>query len=129
MGTRTRQAGRDGYRPPTLNRHALLQAHCHHKAVIGRDADDELMAAMGLDVERPDSGCCGMAGSFGYEHGEHYDVSIAAGERVILPLVRKAAQNTIVLADGFSCREQIAQQTDREAHHLAEVLALALPSP
>ncbi|HEX6445358.1 MAG TPA: FAD-linked oxidase C-terminal domain-containing protein, partial [Streptosporangiales bacterium] len=117
---------RDGYQPPKLRRHALLQAHCHHKAVIGRDADDDLMAAMGLDVERPDSGCCGMAGSFGYEQGEHYDVSIAAGERVILPRVRAAAPDTLVLADGFSCREQIAQQTGREAHHLAEVLALAL---
>ena len=94
-------------------------------AVIGADADAALMADMGLQVKQPDSGCCGMAGSFGYESGERYEVSIACGERVILPAVRAAEQHTIVLADGFSCRGQIDQGTDRQALHLAEVLALA----
>jgi hypothetical protein len=93
--------------------------------VIGTEADQELMRKMGLDLDLPDSGCCGMAGSFGYQSGEQYEVSIAAGERVILPAVRAADQDTLVLADGFSCRGQIRQGTDRDALHLAEVLAMA----
>src|SRR6266568_3303109 len=80
---------------------------------------------MGLEVARPDSGCCGMAGSFGFGRGEHYRVSIAAGERGILPAVRAAPEDALVLADGFSCREQIAQGTDRHGLHLAEVMKLA----
>ena len=117
---------RADYQPPQLHRKALLQRHCHHGAVIGAEADTKLMAAMGLDVNHPDSGCCGMAGSFGYESGEKYEVSIACGERVILPEVRAAAPDTIVLADGFSCRGQIEQATDRHGLHLVEALALAL---
>jgi Fe-S oxidoreductase len=117
---------RAGYRPPRLERRALLQRHCHHAAVIGTEADTRLMDAMGLQVSRPDSGCCGLAGSFGYEAGERYEVSMACGERVILPEVRAAAPDTIVLADGFSCRGQIEQATDRRGLHLAEALALAL---
>jgi len=117
---------RADYQPPQLHRKALLQRHCHHGAVIGAEADTKLMAAMGLDVNHPDSGCCGMAGSFGYESGEKYEVSIACGERVILPEVRAAAQDTLVLADGFSCRGQIEQATDRHGLHLVEALALAL---
>jgi hypothetical protein len=81
------------------------------------------MAAMDLAVEAPDSGCCGMAGSFGYEAGEHYDVSMAAGERVILPAVRGLDDDTVVLADGFSCRSQIRAGTGRQPRHLAELLA------
>jgi FAD/FMN-containing dehydrogenase/Fe-S oxidoreductase len=114
-----------GYSPPRLRRKALLQVHCHQQAVLGTGADAELLHAMELDVARPDSGCCGMAGSFGYERGEHYDVSMAAGERVILPEVRAADESTLVLADGFSCRSQIAAGSHRQALHLAEVLALA----
>ena len=67
-----------------------------------------------------------MAGYFGYEKGDHYDVSIKAGERVLLPAVRKAARKTIIIADGFSCREQIEQETDRKGLHLAQVLQMAL---
>src|SRR5947207_11757692 len=66
-----------------------------------------------------------MAGSFGFEK-EHYDVSIKVDERVLLPAVREAAKETLIIADGFSCREQIAQTTDRRALHLAEVIAAAL---
>ncbi|MFF9127410.1 FAD-binding and (Fe-S)-binding domain-containing protein [Streptomyces sp. NPDC014889] len=117
---------RHGYQPPQLHRRALVQAHCHHQAVMGFDAELDLLAAMGLDVERPDSGCCGMAGSFGYEHGERYEVSLKAGERVILPRVRETPKDTLVIADGFSCREQIAQGTDRRPLHLAQVLRMAL---
>jgi len=117
---------RVGYRPPRLERDALVQRHCHHAAVLGAQADTALMEAMRLRVRQPDSGCCGMAGSFGYEAGRRYEVSVAAGERVILPEVRAASADTIVLADGFSCRSQIEQGTSRQALHLAEVLALAL---
>ncbi|MBO0811310.1 MAG: FAD-binding protein [Microlunatus sp.] len=114
-----------GYRPPRLNRKALLQRHCHQQAVLSTAADDQLMDAIGLDVQRPDSGCCGMAGAFGYERGDKYRVSVAAGERVLLPAVRAAAPDTLILADGFSCREQIEQQTDRRALHLSQVIDLA----
>ena len=75
---------------------------------------------LGLDFELLDSGCCGMAGSFGFE-SEHYDVSVAVGERVLLPAVREADDDTLIIADGFSCREQIAGLTDRGALHLAQV--------
>lgn len=83
------------------------------------------MSLMGLDVDRPDVGCRGMAGSFGYEAGEKYRVSKDAGERVLLPAVRDVAEHTLIVADGFSCRSQIASATGRQALHLAEVLALA----
>ncbi|HEX8898132.1 MAG TPA: hypothetical protein VF751_05500, partial [Chthoniobacterales bacterium] len=72
-----------------------------------------------------DSGCCGMAGAFGFEK-DHYDVSIACGERVLLPKVREAAKDTLVIADGFSCREQIRQTTGRRALHTAQVMQMAM---
>jgi FAD/FMN-containing dehydrogenase/Fe-S oxidoreductase len=111
---------------PQLRRHAIVQGHCHHHAVMGLDAELSVLRRLGLDVERPDSGCCGMAGSFGFERGERYEVSIAAGERGILPAVRRAPKHALVIADGFSCREQIAQGTDRRALHVAEVIRLGL---
>jgi hypothetical protein len=79
---------------------------------------------MGADLEALDSGCCGMAGSFGFE-AEHYDVSMKVGELVLLPAVRRAPADTLIVADGFSCREQIAQSTTRRAVHLAEALQFA----
>jgi hypothetical protein len=79
---------------------------------------------MRVDARVLDSGCCGMAGSFGFER-THYDVSIKVGERVLLPEVRQAPKDTLIVADGFSCREQIAQCTNRRALHLADVLELA----
>jgi hypothetical protein len=84
-----------------------------------------LMKKMQLDHRVLESGCCGMAGSFGYEK-DKYQVSIACGERSLLPEVRQAPVSTIVVADGFSCKEQIAQHTNRHALHLAEVLRLGL---
>jgi Fe-S oxidoreductase len=111
---------------PSLKRKAIVQGHCHHKAVIGMDAEQEVMRKLGLDFQVLDSGCCGMAGSFGYEEGDRYTVSLKAGERVLLPSVRQAAKDTLVLADGFSCREQIEQLTDRKALHLAEVIHMAI---
>jgi Fe-S oxidoreductase len=80
---------------------------------------------MGMDVENLDSGCCGMAGSFGFEK-EKYDVSLQVGELVLLPAVRAAAGETLIVADGYSCREQISQTTDRHGLHLTEVIHLAM---
>jgi FAD/FMN-containing dehydrogenase/Fe-S oxidoreductase len=110
---------------PRLERKALVQGHCHHHAVMGLDAELKVLRKMGLDVEHLQSGCCGMAGSFGFEAGQAYEVSVAAGERVLLPAVREAAEDTLIVANGFSCREQIAQGTDRRGLHLAEVMKLA----
>jgi Fe-S oxidoreductase len=110
---------------PRLVRKAVFQGHCHHHAVMGLEDELAVLARIGLAVERPDTGCCGMAGSFGFEAGTPHEVSIAAGERGILPAVRAAPKEALVLADGFSCREQIAQGTDRRGLHLAEVLKLA----
>src|SRR5262249_45157250 len=106
-------------------RRALVHGHCHHKAIMKFDAEEHALAAMGLDVQTPDSGCCGMAGSFGFEQ-DHYNISMKVGELVLLPEVRRAAAETLIVADGFSCREQIAQATDRKALHLAEVVDMAL---
>ncbi len=110
--------------PPTLARKALVQAHCHHKAVMRFDAEEMVLRKMGLDLTHPDSGCCGMAGAFGFEK-KHYDLSMKVGERVLLPMVREADPDTLILADGFSCREQIEQSTGRATLHFAEVLKLA----
>jgi hypothetical protein len=79
---------------------------------------------MGVEVEVLDSGCCGMAGSWGYEAG-HYEVSQACGERALFPKVREAAGDTLVVADGFSCKTQIEQGVGRKALHVAQVLKLA----
>ncbi|MDQ3894196.1 MAG: FAD-binding oxidoreductase [Actinomycetota bacterium] len=114
------------YEPPRLERKAVVHGHCHQKAIMKLHADEALLRRVGLDFEILDSGCCGLAGSFGYEKGDHYDVSIKAGERALFPAVRDAAEEVLVVADGFSCREQIAHATDRRAVHLAEVLQMAL---
>jgi Fe-S oxidoreductase len=119
------ERGRARFPVPRLEAKAVFQGHCHHHAVMGLDAELSVLKRMGLQVERPDSGCCGMAGSFGFERGRHYQVSMAAAERGILPAVRRAPKHALVVADGFSCREQIAQGTDRRGLHLAEVLRLA----
>jgi FAD/FMN-containing dehydrogenase/Fe-S oxidoreductase len=113
-----------GVRVPRLERRALVHGHCHHKAVMKMDAEEQVLGRVGLDCHLLDSGCCGMAGSFGFER-DHYDVSMRAGERVLLPAVRSAPKDTLVIADGFSCRTQIAQATGRRALHLADVLEMA----
>jgi FAD/FMN-containing dehydrogenase/Fe-S oxidoreductase len=117
---------RENYELPLLRRKALVQGHCHHKAVVKMDADEAVFSKLGLDFAVLDSGCCGLAGSFGYEKGERYDVSMKAGERVLLPAVRSAPKDTLIVADGFSCRQQIAHATDRRALHLAQVIQMAL---
>lgn len=113
------------YQPPQLGRKALVHGHCHHRAVMKMDAEEKVLQKLGLDFNLLDSGCCGMAGGFGFEK-EHYDISIQVGERVLLPAVRQADSDTLIIADGFSCREQISQTTDREALHLADVIHLAM---
>ncbi|GAA1443572.1 FAD-binding and (Fe-S)-binding domain-containing protein [Nocardiopsis tropica] len=113
------------WQPPRVPASALAQVHCHQHAVIGFDADRALIARAGIDGEVLDSGCCGLAGDFGFTEGR-YEVSRAIGERELLPRVREAAPETLVLADGYSCRTQIAQGTGRRALHLAEVLARGL---
>ena len=116
-----------GWQAPRLARRALVQTHCHQHAVMGFDTDARLMRLLGLDVEVLDSGCCGLAGNFGFEKG-HYEVSSACGERVLFPALRAAATADVVVADGFSCRTQIEQGDagGRRAVHLAEVVAAAL---
>ena len=109
---------------PQLRRKAIVQAHCHHKSVMRFDAEEAVLRKIGLELEYPDSGCCGMAGAFGFER-RHYDVSMRMGERVILPLVREAAEDTLIVANGFSCREQIEQATGRQTLHLAQILRMA----
>jgi FAD/FMN-containing dehydrogenase/Fe-S oxidoreductase len=113
------------FEPPRLEKKALVHVHCHHKAVIGADSEQNLLKKMGVDFQVLDSGCCGMAGGFGYE-ADHYDVSVAAGERVLLPAVRSAPSSTLLIADGFSCREQIVQGTGRHAFHPCQVLHMAI---
>ena len=113
------------YQLPTLKRKALVHKHCHHEHVMTFDAENEVLKKLGLDYELLNSGCCGMAGSFGFE-SSHFEISEAIGERVLLPAVRDASDDTLIIADGFSCREQIAGLTGRGALHLAQVLQMAL---
>ena len=90
-------------------------------------AEESLLRRLGVDFTSPAPGCCGMAGSFGFESDQgKYDISQAIGELELLPAVRSAPADWLIIADGFSCREQIAQGTDRRALHLAEVLQMAL---
>jgi Fe-S oxidoreductase len=118
--------GQIEWEAPRLEGKALVQAHCHHKSVLGFDKDRELLERTGLDVEVLESGCCGMAGSFGYEAGEKYEVSMRCAEDTLLPRVRDAGENALLVADGFSCRSQIEHGAGRRPRHLAEVLRLGL---
>ena len=111
-----------GYTPPqTPGRKLLVHGHCHHKSLMKMDDELSLLRATGSEVEHLDSGCCGMAGPFGFER-EKYEVSQAIGERVLLPAVRRADSATVIVTDGFSCREQIAQNSTRRAIHFAEAI-------
>jgi len=110
---------------PKLHRKVVVHGHCHQKALIKMTAEEKILEAMGADVEMLDSGCCGMAGAFGFE-ADHYETSIKVGEHELLPHIRKAAKEAVLMADGFSCREQISQTTDRRALHLSQVVQMAL---
>jgi FAD/FMN-containing dehydrogenase/Fe-S oxidoreductase len=114
-----------GWDPPRLERQAIVHGHCHQEAVMGMGAEQKLLERLGLDFELLDSGCCGMAGSFGFE-AEHYDISVKIGERRLLPATRDAARDTLIVADGFSCKTQIEQLTDRRALHTAQVIKMAI---
>ena len=93
--------------------------------MLDANAERKILSEMGLELEQPPAGCCGHAGSFGYE-AEHYPVSMQIAEQVLLPTIRKAKSDTFVIADGFSCRHQIRDGTGRWALHPAEVIAAAL---
>jgi FAD/FMN-containing dehydrogenase/Fe-S oxidoreductase len=110
---------------PTLERKAIVHGHCHQKAIIKTDDDQIALAKLGLDLQYLDSGCCGMAGSFGFEK-DKYDISRQIGELVLLPAVRAAPPDTLIIADGYSCREQIEQLTGQQSLHSAEVMRMAL---
>jgi Fe-S oxidoreductase len=101
----------------------LLHGHCHHKAVFGGPRSEiELLRKAGATVEPVEAGCCGMAGPFGFE-ADKFEVSKMIANDGLLPAVQSASAMTLIVADGFSCREQIAQLSDRKAMHFAEILA------
>jgi FAD/FMN-containing dehydrogenase/Fe-S oxidoreductase len=111
---------------PRLERKATVHFHCHQRATSDVACDQLVLERLGVDYEVLDDGCCGLAGSFGYEAGEQYDVSMRIAEQKLLPAVRDAGPDTLVITDGFSCRSQIEHGAKgRRSHHLAEVLALA----
>jgi FAD/FMN-containing dehydrogenase/Fe-S oxidoreductase len=110
---------------PRLERKALVWGHCHHKATGGMDPEHKLLQRMGLEIEPVSGGCCGLAGSWGFEQG-HHEISMECGEQALLPAVRDADRDTLVIANGFSCKTQI-QQSDasRNALHVAQVMKMA----
>jgi Fe-S oxidoreductase len=111
-----------GWTPPSLEGTTVVaQPHCHQHAVMGYGPDEAMLREAGAELSTV-AGCCGLAGNFGVELG-HYDVSVAVAEHSLLPAVREAAPGTEVLADGFSCRTQLAGLSDRDGRHLAQVLA------
>lgn len=97
--------------------------HCHQEAKGSYNPDKAVLQKLGVDADIVDSGCCGLAGNFGFEPG-HWDLSHALGERELFPALRTKIETTLILADGFSCRTPVAQGTAVEARHLAEVLKM-----
>lgn len=115
----------EDYHFKPLHLKALVHIHCHHRSILKIDNEKELLKKLGLDFKILDSGCCGMAGSFGFEK-DHYDVSVKVGERVLLPEVRKESNDTLIITNGFSCKTQIEELTGKKTKHIAEVLLMAL---
>jgi Fe-S oxidoreductase len=113
------------YHAGYISGQALLHLHCHQKSVLTTAPDEHVLRQTGLQIRIPDSGCCGMAGAFGFDE-KNYEVSAAIGERVLLPAVRESSEETMVVTDGFSCREQVEQLTGRRPLHLAQVLNRAM---
>ncbi|WP_067281062.1 FAD-binding and (Fe-S)-binding domain-containing protein [Streptomyces jeddahensis] len=115
------------WQPPRIDRPVAGQTHCHQHAVLGDAADRRLRGKAGLTGDLS-GGCCGLAGNFGFEKG-HYEVSTACAEEQLLPSVRAASDDTVLLVDGFSCRTQLEQLAGRRGRHLAEVLAEGIARP
>ena len=114
-----------GIEPPELQGDALLWGHCHHRATGGMEPEKRLLEQMGLSVNNVQGGCCGLAGSWGFEAGK-YGISMQCGEQALLPAVRDCDPGTLVVADGFSCKTQIADAgTGRRALHTAQVMTMA----
>jgi Fe-S oxidoreductase len=112
-------------KPPRLAGQALLWGHCHHRATGGVEPEEKLLRRMGLEVQNLKGGCCGLAGSWGFEKGK-YDISMGCGEQALLPAVRESEPDTLVVANGFSCKTQIADAgTGRRALHAAQVIKMA----
>ena len=105
----------------------LVQEHCHYKSVLGVDAEQRLLRRMGVAPHVPPVSCCGLAGPFGFEAPKH-ELSMQIGEQVLFPAVRDASEDTVIIADGFSCRTQIEQGTRRRAVHLAQFVRAQLAS-
>ena len=115
----------DVFSLPALHRKALVHGHCHHRSILKMKDEEAVLRRLGIDYQIPAPGCCGMAGAFGFEE-EKYETSIAIGELELLPAVRKLPEDYLIIANGFSCREQISQCTGRSTVHLAEVVQLGL---
>ena len=115
------EARRLSFNFSSLGRKALLHGHCHQKALVGTAPTVAVLKAAGFEVSEVDSGCCGMAGSFGFEK-EHYDLSVTIANRRLVPAVRSAATEVEIVAPGISCRQQIEHLTGRRAKHPAELL-------
>ena len=113
------------WQPPRIGGRAIVHGHCHQKALFGMTDDMNLLRRLGVEAQLLDAGCCGMAGSFGF-NPKHYELSLKVGELGLLPAVRRAEPDTMVIACGYSCREQIAQCTEREGLHVADIARLAL---
>lgn len=109
------------YMPPKMHADVLVHTHCHQKSLFGVAGDQQLLDRLGVNWQQLDSGCCGMAGSFGF-HKDHAAMSMAIGEQVLFPAIRKQPESTYVVTNGFSCREQISQGVQRKAVHIAELL-------
>ncbi len=109
------------YRPPQIDQKIIVHGHCHHHATMSMKDEMQILRATGAEVQLLDSGCCGMAGPFGFEE-DKYEISQTLGERVLLPAVRDNKE-AIIISDGFSCQEQITQNTTARPRHLAEVFA------
>jgi FAD/FMN-containing dehydrogenase/Fe-S oxidoreductase len=110
---------------PQLDAEVIVHGHCHQKALFGMQGDIALLEKLGVKWKLLDTGCCGMAGSFGF-NAEHRAMSDKIGEDTLFPAIRGAAPQTVVLTNGFSCREQIAQGTGRHAWHIAQLARMAL---
>jgi FAD/FMN-containing dehydrogenase/Fe-S oxidoreductase len=117
----------NGWQPPNLSeRRIIVHGHCHQNSILSMKYDLDLMHSTGANVTSLDSGCCGMAGPFGFE-ADKFTVSQTLAERVLLPAVRSAAPADLIVSNGFSCREQIHQNSSRRALHLAQILAADAP--